>query len=327
MSGSSEATASPDGTKAIDAEPMSGQPRWHGHPYNRAALYRLVEALSVLPRGLRLSLARQVGRLAPRFLPSERRAIREALALITRASGGSLDDLTVALFRDFAMCFADLVSTNRQPAARLAGLLASVTGAEHFDRLPGGIVSVTAHVGNWELAGRLLANRLARRIHVVVSPEEAPQLGRWVRRDGDGMRFVPRGHPSVGVELLAALRRGEVVALQADRALGSGGDARIPFFGRPAPFPLGPFHLARAAGVPVVPAFCLLDRRYRYNVIIHTPITVDRGEEEAAARAWVTLLERVVREHPTQWFNFFDAWSPFGELSAGLDRSTGAPAP
>jgi KDO2-lipid IV(A) lauroyltransferase len=257
-------------------------------------------------------------------VPAERSAIRKTLGLITGASGSRLDELTAGLFRDFAMCFADLVSTNRRSAARLSGLVGSVTGAEQLDGLPGGIVSVTAHVGNWELAGRLLATRLARRTHVVVTPEEAPELGRWVRRDGEGMRFVPRAHPSVGVELLAALRRGEVVALQADRALGTGGDVWIPFFGLPAPFPLGPFLLARAAGAPVVPAFCILDRRYRYAVRIAPPITVGRGEEESAARAWVALLESVVREHPTQWFNFFDAWSPFGEPSPAPDGRAGA---
>ena len=144
-----------------------------------------------------------------------------------------------------------------------------------------------------------------------------------MRRDGDGMRFVPRSHPAVGVELLAALRRGEVVALQADRALGTGGDVWIPFFGRPAPFPLGPFLLARAARVPVVPAFCVLGPGYRYSVRIATPITVERGEEEAAARAWVALLENVVREHPTQWFNFFDVWSPFGPSSPAPDTRPG----
>ena len=328
MSGKS--TVSRDGATAMDTrltEPSSGPPRWHGHPYNRAALYRLAETLSVVPRGLRLTLARQIGRLAPRFLPVERRAIRKALGLITGASGARLDELTVALFRDFAMCFADLVSTNRQAAARLSGLVGSVTGAEQFDNPAGGLVSVTAHVGNWELAGRLLASRLARRTHVVVSPEEAPELERWVRRDGEGMRFVPRAHPSVGVELVAALRRGEVVALQADRALGNGGDVWIPFFGVPAPFPLGPFLLARAARVPVVPAFCVLDRSYRYAVKIATPITVARGEEEAAARTWVALLENVVREHPTQWFNFFDAWSPFGAMPPAAGAPPADPSP
>jgi KDO2-lipid IV(A) lauroyltransferase len=293
--------------------PVTTRPRWYLHPYNRAGLYRLAEAVSLLPRGLRLMLARQVGRLAPRFLPVERAAIRTSLQRITGTAGRELDALTAAVFRDFAMCFADLVSTNRGSATRLSGLVGSVSGADRFDALRGGFVSVTAHLGNWEMAGRLLATRLARRTHVVVAPDEAPELERWVRRDGDGLRFVPRSHPGVAVELLAALRRGEVVALQGDRALGTAGDVWIPFCGRPAPFPLGPFVLARAAGVPVVPAFCTLDARYRYAVTVADPITVVRGEEETSARAWVGLLERIVREHPTQWFNFFDAWSPFGD--------------
>jgi lauroyl/myristoyl acyltransferase len=325
MSGSPKATVVREGASAasVVTEHASRRPRWYEHPYNRATLYRLAETLSVVPRALRLRLARHIGRLAPRYFTAERRAVRKALEVITGASAGQLDALTADVFRDFAMCFADLVSTNRRSAARLSGLVGSVTGAEHFDRRPGGIVSVTAHVGNWEMAGRLLTNRLARRTHVVVSPEEAPELGRWVRRDGDGMRFVPRAHPSVGVELLAALRRGEVVALQGDRALGTGGDVWIPFFGLPAPFPLGPFLLARAAGAPIVPAFCVLDRGYRYAVKIATPITVVRGEEADAARAWVALLESVVREHPTQWFNFFDVWNPFGEPSPSAARSDG----
>jgi KDO2-lipid IV(A) lauroyltransferase len=295
------------------ADAMPGRPRWYWHPYNRASVYRLAEAMAWAPRSVRLALARRLGRLAPRFLPAERAAVRAALALITGASGARLEELTAGTFRNFAMCFSDLVSTNRQPAARLLAYLGSVTGTGSLEGLTGGIVSVTAHVGNWELAGRLLADRAVRRTHVVVAPDEAPELERWVRRDGDGMRFVPRTHPGISLELLAALRRGEVVALQGDRALGSRGDLPIPFFGRPAPFPLGPFLLARAAGVPVVPAFCILGPDYRYIVRIAAPIIVRRGEEAAAARAWVAELEAVVRAHPTQWFNFFDVWNSLGE--------------
>ena len=284
-------------------------PRWYSHSYNRAAFYRIAEALGVVPRAARLALARGLGRLAPRVLPRESRAVRRSLEVITGASGARLGRLATSVFANFAMCFSDLVSTNRRSADRLLDCVDSVSGAEQLDGLSGGIVSVTAHVGNWELAGRLLATRSARRTHVVVAPD-APELGRWVRRDADGVRFVARRTPAVGIELLAALRRAEVVAVQGDRALGTRGDVAIPFFGRPAPFPLGPFLLARAARAPIVPAFCVLEAGHRYRVHVAKPILVERGDEAAAAGAWVAALEDVVRDYPTQWFNFFDVWSP-----------------
>jgi lauroyl/myristoyl acyltransferase len=305
----SRSTAHPDsGESAAD-----GRPRWYSHPYNRPELYRLAAAMRWLPRRARLALARQLGQLAARLLPVERAVISKTLGRVTGATGQALDELTLGVFRDFAMCFADLVSTNRRPVARLMVHVGSVTGAERLAGLDGGLVSLTAHVGNWELAGRLLARRAARQTHVVVAQEEAWALERWVRREGDGVRFVPRVKPTVSVELVAALRRGEVVALQGDRALGSRGDVPVPFFGRPAPFPAGPFRLARAAGVPVVPAFCLFDADQRYAVTVLEPLTVAAGEEEDAIRAWVASLEGVVRRRPTQWFNFFDVWAPFAQ--------------
>lgn len=284
--------------------------RWYSHAYNHAVLYRVAAGLAWLPRPARLGLARQLGRLAPRWMPAERAAIRDTLARMTGATGSRLEALTVATFADFAMCFSDLVSTNRQPMARLISQVDTAEGAERVARLGRGFISPSAHVGNWELAGRLLAGRTARTTHVVVAEEEARELEQWVRRDGGGVRFVTRSRPTVSLELVAALRRGEVVAMQADRALGTRGDVLIPFFGKPAPFPLGPFLLASAARVPVVPAFCLLGANYRYTVKVAEPFSVPRGGEVEAARAWVAMLEGVVREHPTQWFNFFDIWNP-----------------
>jgi lauroyl/myristoyl acyltransferase len=292
---------------------VARRPRWYSHPYNRADLYRLAAGLGWLPRGIRLRMARRLGRLAPRLMPAERAAIRKTMAALTGAAGRRLDDLTVGVFTDFAMCFSDLVSTNRRPAARLTAQVGRVEGVERLAGLEGGgFISLTAHVGNWELAGRLLAGRAARPIHVVVAEEEVRELERWVRRAGDGVRFVARSRPTVSLELVAALRRGEIVAVQGDRALGTRGDVMIPFFGRPAPFPLGPFLLAGAVGAPLVPAFCVLDADYRYAVKVAEPLSPRRGREVEAARAWVAVLEAIVREHPTQWFNFFDIWDPCG---------------
>ena len=243
-------------------------------------------------------------------MPVEHAATRRTLARVTGATGSALDQLATRTFSEFAMCFSDLVSTNRQPPETLAAHVAGVEGAAHLPGAGAGFISLTAHVGNWELAGRLLAGRAARTTHVVVAGEEARDLERWVRRNGDHVRFVPRSRATMSVELVAALRRAEVVAVQGDRALGNRRDVLVPFFGSPAPFPLGPFVLARAVGVPMVPAFCVLGADHRYTVKVLPPLWVSRGGEEHAARTWVALLEAVVRERPTQWFNFFDVWSP-----------------
>jgi len=45
-------------------------------------------------------------------------------------------------------------------------------------------------------------------------------------------------------------------------------------------------------------------------VTVAEPFSVPRGGEAEAAHAWVAMLEGVVRDHPTQWFNFFDIWNP-----------------
>lgn len=295
---------------SLTSDRPARRPRWYSHAYNRADFYRLAAGLGWLPRPARLALARRLGRFAPRRMPLERAAVRNTLARVTGAMGSRLEALTVATFTDFAMCFSDLVSTNRQPMARLVSHVTIADDLERIMRPTGGFISPSAHVGNWELAGRLLAGRAARTTHVVVAEEEARELEQWVRRDGNGVRFVTRSRPTISLELVAALRRGEVVAVQGDRALGTRGDVLIPFFGKPAPFPLGPFLLASAVGVPMVPAFCLLGADYRYLIKVLEPMRVPRGGEEEAARAWVTVLEGVVREHPTQWFNFFDIWNP-----------------
>src|SRR4029077_5866014 len=183
-------------------------PRWYSHPYNRGNFYRLAAARHPGQRRLRLGLARQIGRLAPSLMPSERAAIETSMARFTGATGPQLEALTLRVFTDFAMCFSDLVSTNRQPAALRSSHLGHVEGIERLTNLSQGLISLTAHVGNWELAGRLLAGKSARPTHVVVAPEEAQELERWVRRNGEGVRFVSRSRPTVSLELLAALRRG-----------------------------------------------------------------------------------------------------------------------
>jgi len=288
-------------------------PTWYAHRLNRAAVYRAVALLAaMLPRAARLAAAGAVADLVARWLPAERAAVERAIArFVPAAPAGERAALVAATFRSFARCFADLIAANR--GRGLGWLCAGVAGLErlHAAATDGrGVVVLTAHVGNWELAGRLLALQLSRPTHVVVAAEADPGVERFLRRAPAPVRFVVRRDATSALPLVGALRRGAVVAMQGDRALGTRGDVAQPFFGAPAAFPVGPFVLARAAGVAVVPAFCVSTTDDRYAIEVGEPIDVAPGAEAAAQRRWVAALERVVAAHPTQWFNFFDVWSP-----------------
>jgi len=298
-------------TRAVP-EAVTPAPRWYAHGFNRAAFYRVATlAASALPRAVRLRVAAGVARVvSPRFR-AERAVVRQNLArILPGAPARELDRLVTAVFRNFAVCFADLITANRR--ADMATLVADVEGMSDLTkaaRAGRGLVVVTAHLGNWELAGRMLARDGARPTHVVVEAEADPAVERFLRGGEAPVRFVTRSAPTTSVTLLSALRRGEIVALQGDRALGTRGDVAQPFFGAPAMFPMGPFVLARAARAPVVAAFCLLDADRRYRLVMGPPSLVKAGDEAAALGRWVGVLETMVRRHPAQWFNFYDVWS------------------
>jgi len=290
-------------------------PDYYSHGFNRVAYYRLAAAAAgVMPRPARLRVARGLGRLLARAVPAERRAVRANLSrVLAGAPPREIDARVSETFANFGAFFADLLTLNRRPAGELRAYVARADGELHLDAalaLGRGVVLLTAHLGNWEFAGRLLSTRGARTAHVVLSAEQDPALERYLRLDGPQLRFVTRRHATSTLGLLAALRRGELVAMQADRPTGGRGDALVPFFGDPAAFPLGPFVLARAAGAAVVPAFCAMTSDGRYQLEIDPAIWVKPGEELTALTGVVAALERVIRTYPTQWFNFFDAWSP-----------------
>lgn len=289
-------------------------PRWYTHAYNRLALYRLV-ALSapLLPRPARLRVARAVATVVRRYMPREDAAVQRNLRrLLPTATAAEVERQAQALFGNFACFFTDLLSLNRAAPPAQQRYVHDVYGREHLHAAlaaPRGFIVATAHLGNWDLAGRLLST-YGRTLHVLMAPEHDAALQSFLRqRDGTrSRRFVTNDRPTVFVQLLTALRRGEVVAVQADRATGHRSDVLVPFFGAPAPFPLGPFTLAAAAQVPVLPCFCLMRPDQRYTIHVEEAIVVARGQEESALRQMVAVLEHYVAMAPAQWCNFYDVW-------------------
>ncbi len=178
-----------------------------------------------------------------------------------------------------------------------------------------GVIALTGHFGNWEIAARTMS-KYGRPVNIVMAREMNATTQEYVRRAREqaGIRII-YSDTSVfsSLNMIRALRQNEIVAIQMDRMLGTGGGRLIPFFGHPAYFPSGPFQLARLSGAPLVPVFTprigvrhyaiRLAGRFDLGRESRDPVVLDRTIGEVAQ-----AFEAAIREFPHQWFQFAPFW-------------------
>ena len=198
-------------------------------------------------------------------------------------------------------------------------LLASRSGDERLvaaSREGRGAILLTAHVGNFELGGLFLA-QLGLKVAAVYVPDPSPVIEKH-REDARrmlGVRGLPIDtSPFAFLPVRKALEENTFVAIQGDRDV-SGTGRRMPFFGKSASFPVGPFRLAQASGAPIFPVFVLQEDDGRYRTIVEEAIRVPnaRGVEGetavvAALAFFVASMERTIRAYPSQWYLFTRFW-------------------
>ena len=220
----------------------------------------------------------------------------------------------------FAWCLSERYE--RLGGKRQDSAVVTTEGDAHWRQAednPEGLILVTAHVGHWELGAMSIPRR---RVHVVREEEMDPEAQKLMRElferqapinDGDGGFTVhfARDDPALGLKLLKALRRGEIVAVQGDRPPSSARTITVSVFGRPLDLPSGPAALARAAGVALLPVFVFRRGRRCSELVFRPPIRVAGDGDEAledAVRRIGAEVEWAIRREPHQWFCFRELW-------------------
>ena len=182
-----------------------------------------------------------------------------------------------------------------------------------------GVLLLTAHVGNWEAAGQMLT-RLNTVINVTGFDKESDAIRSLLKQSSKAkFRLIPlTGSPTDAIPLVAALRRGELVAMLGDRDYGSPA-VRVPLLGEPASFPIGAYVLASIANAPLVTVFNLRERGGHYRFFgfpAQYPRMPAHHLRDAYLRAcaieFARNLEGVLRRDPLQWYNFYPFWNRAG---------------
>jgi KDO2-lipid IV(A) lauroyltransferase len=253
------------------------------------------------------------------LLPSARRIVEGNLArVLGDASAAEVRRRGFRVFVNYAQSLTDMYGFH---LGRRVPIAPEFRGRDHVHRVVDGgrgAITVTGHVGAWQITPFLIAQAGGLPpVTMAMAEEPNAAVAEFESRFRARLRIVyTTGSPFSLIELSNRLRRGELVGMQVDRHLG-GPSLQLPFFGRAAPFPLGPATLARLTGCPIIPVFSHYAAPRRRGVIVEygTPIEVERTADRDADVRRATLevvdaYEQFVRRHPDQWFNFYDFWDP-----------------
>ena len=279
------------------------------HRAEYAALRGVVSALSALPWSAAVRIGESLGALGYRPLGIRRRVVERQIA----AAFPELDETSVRALalKSFRHLGRSGIETALLPALGRDGLLRLAASSEGWDLMESamakgrGVILVTGHFGNWELAGAFVAARgvpmdaIARSMANPLFDEylnrTREEVGMTVVRDSEAVRRTPR-----------SLRAGRAVAFVADQGVLGLASTFVPFFGMPAKTPRGAAVFALRFEVPVLFVTAVRRPDGLYHVGVE-PVEVERtGDRErdvdAIVLRYTQILESWVRRYPEQYF-------------------------
>jgi Kdo2-lipid IVA lauroyltransferase/acyltransferase len=247
--------------------------------------------------------------------PSLKRRLRANLSQVLKETGRSQTELNGLVregYLNFGRYLHELYSVPRIDREFLKHHL-EIRGKENLDqafRQGRGVISLSAHLGNWELAG-IFAALLGYPITVAVLPHRGPVMNHFFmkRRKVKGVKVAVLGKQTK--RLVTALRQNELVALLGDRAFGPP-YLNLKFFGKTTLLPAGPAQLAVKLESPLVPGF-LVRENEKYILFFEPPIYPDltKNGPDAVndlAKKSIVYLEKYIGAYPSQWLVFDYIW-------------------
>jgi predicted LPLAT superfamily acyltransferase len=181
-----------------------------------------------------------------------------------------------------------------------------------------GVILLGAHLGSFEVM-RCQAREFAIPINIVANFGNAERINGVLQSLAPDMKTnlisIASDPIQAMLEVRAAIERGEIVAMLADRTDDRGRVVTTQFLGADAQFPAGPWLMAHALRCPVyfVAGVYSSPRRYELHLrCLAAEVRLERNDRAAAlsryAQSYASMLETFAREAPLNWFNFFDFW-------------------
>lgn len=262
------------------------------------------------------------------FAPKARRALNEYWTIASPRQGWLSRQIAILKhFYRFGQTLMDQAVQKQSPGRCFKTRPHGIENILRTMQSGRGLILLSAHVGNWNLASDMLkgdgfSGRLTvvqyRADHLSEEAESPSHLAQLAANRSAHSIFLIRD----------ALAKGRAVGVMGDRPMSARYEL-VSFMGRLAAFDTTPFRIAAATGAPLIMTYGFKSRGEFYDFYATREKTYRYGadeDRELQCRRWVgqfadDLAERI-KIYPDQWFNFFPFWSaaPTGvpESKAGI---------
>lgn len=279
-------------------------------------IYRTLLVIGAIVRMLPLNGARFVGRTLGRaayyaVVRERRKALRNIALAFPSWSKTQYRKTIRAMFRHHGASLAEILWMPRLDLATRDSINI-VTGMDAVLKViddGDGVITFTAHCGNWEWLCYSMG-MYGRPVSVLQRERDEKEINRFITglRAKSGVRTIDRGSTASAREMINVIRKGGMLAFVLDQNIRTE-SVKVPFFGIPAPTPIGPTRFAIRSEAWVTIA--LAERRADGKQILTftEPFRCTRDDDPVALTARITAaIEEQVRRVPEQWVWFHDRW-------------------
>lgn len=173
-----------------------------------------------------------------------------------------------------------------------------------------GVIIYTAHFGNWEWLGSVLAEK-GYPVTAIARTQKQEIINSRINelRRKQGVDLVSDKKSGIR-EAIKKLKSGNVLVILGDQHAPHG--TALDFFNRKASVFTGAVQIASRYNVPIVPAFSVRNCFASFDIELESPLklpeSLNTREEKFWLRKLLNLTEAKIREYPEQWLWLHRRW-------------------
>ena len=174
-----------------------------------------------------------------------------------------------------------------------------------------GLILMTGHLGNWEIVGQILS-QYTDKIYAVVQKQKNPYFNSFVNkiRVNNKVHLIPKKFAFRGI--VKAVKDNNIIVILGDQNAGKQG-IFVDFFGKQASTYSGAAKIALRFGCPIIFLVCIRQKNGKYSVYLGKPIFLKQKDSfdinvENYTQKFTSLLEKWIRQYPSQWFWLHKRW-------------------